>query len=200
MVELIFVQPWPWWAGGLALGAFIVLYGLVFNRLMGMSGTVENAVRELREPIVPKAEAVSMDEAVLQLAREQGLDLAALGITVAEPAPAAAADAGPLIFSPRFIVLGVFLGAVLGGVVSGASLGFGLGPVFDSVFPIAPWAQGVMLLAGGFMAGLGARMAGGCPSGHGLGGLSMLSPGSFVAIAGYFTTGIAITFALRALA
>jgi uncharacterized membrane protein YedE/YeeE len=200
MYEAVFVAPWPWWAGGVALGSFVILYGVVFNRLMGMSGTFENALREWREPVVPNLKAVSLDEAVLQLAREQGLDLAALGITVDVAAPTSAAGGAPLIFSPRFLVLGVFLGALAGGVLSGAQLSFGLGPVFDGAFPIGPWLQGGMLLGGGYMVGLGARMAGGCPSGHGLGGLSLLSPGSFVALAGYFTTGIVVTFLVRALA
>lgn len=197
MWNAIFVQPWPWWAGGAALGSFVVLYALVFNRLMGMSGTVENAVRELREPITPKGETVSLDDAVLNLAREQGLDLAELGIRVPAAGASNAASASPLVYSPRFIVAGLILGAVVGCSLSGITPGFSLGPTYDSLFRIAPWAQALLLTVGGFAAGLGARMAGGCPSGHGLGGMSMLSPGSFVAIAGYFTSGIALTFFLR---
>jgi uncharacterized protein len=54
-----------------------------------------------------------------------------------------------------------------------------------------PWA---LLLLGGLLIGFGARMAGGCTSGHGLSGCSRLSVASFLATAGFF--GTAILFSL----
>lgn len=45
-------------------------------------------------------------------------------------------------------------------------------------------------LIGGAVAMFGARLAGGCPSGHGLSGLSQLAISGFVAAAGFFVGGI----------
>ncbi len=45
-------------------------------------------------------------------------------------------------------------------------------------------------LIGGAVAMFGARLAGGCPSGHGLSGLSQLAISGFVAAAGFFIGGI----------
>ena len=45
------------------------------------------------------------------------------------------------------------------------------------------------LAAAGFLVGCGARLANGCTSGHGLCGLSRLSPRSFVAVGTFIATG-----------
>ena len=45
-------------------------------------------------------------------------------------------------------------------------------------------------LAGGALAMLGARMAGGCPSGHGVSGMSQLGVSSLIALAMFFLGGI----------
>lgn len=199
MLDFLFVQPWPWWLGGIALGGFIVLYTWVFSRLLGMSATVEYAVAELKQPLIPEDRPVlSMEQAVLAMAREQGIDPATLGIEIpAEPASAEPAKK-PLEFHPRMMVAGVFLGALLGWLIEGApSLQYGMGTAFDALFPFGPAAQAGILFVGGLFIGFGARMAGGCPSGHALGGLSVLSPASLTAIAGYFLSGISLTFLLK---
>ncbi len=198
MWESIFAHEWPWWVGGPALGLFIVLYTWVYNRLVGMSSTMENALAEWKAPLLPKAEpAVSMDEAVLAFAREQGIDPASLGIDVATLTAPSATVKQPLEFNPRLVLAGVFLGAVVAALLQGKALSFGLGPAFDGLFPLGTAGQAGVLLGGGFLIGFGARMAGGCPSGHALGGLSVLSPASLVAILGYFASGISLTLLLR---
>jgi hypothetical protein len=45
---------------------------------------------------------------------------------------------------------------------------------------------------GGIVAMFGARMAGGCPSGHGLSGLMQMSVSGFIAMAGFFGAGILV--------
>lgn len=199
MLSFLFAQPWPWWFGGIALGGFVVLYTWVYSRLLGMSSTVEYAVAELKQPLISEARPVlSMEEAVLAMAREQGIDPATLGITI----PAAPTDdtpaKKPLEFHPRMMVVGVLLGGLIAWVLSGAAEGqIGMGPEFAKLFPYGLAVQLGVLLVGGFFIGFGARMAGGCPSGHALGGLSVLSPASFTAIAGYFISGITLTYLLR---
>jgi uncharacterized protein len=55
----------------------------------------------------------------------------------------------------------------------------------------------VALIVAGFLVGFGARMGGGCTSGHGVCGLGRLSLRSFVAVLTFMTTAIATTFLVR---
>ncbi|TVQ38518.1 MAG: hypothetical protein EA384_09090, partial [Spirochaetaceae bacterium] len=48
----------------------------------------------------------------------------------------------------------------------------------------------VYSLAGGALAMVGARLAGGCPSGHGVSGMSQLGVSSLIALAMFFLGGI----------
>lgn len=51
----------------------------------------------------------------------------------------------------------------------------------------------IKALAGGFSVVFGASIAGGCPSGHGISGMSMLSVSSIISVASMFGGGIAFT-------
>ncbi len=194
----VFVEPWPWWVAGLALGSFIAFYGWVYNRLMGMSSAVENALQEWRDPILPKHQpAVVGLEAALAMMQAQ--KAGGPGGLVPPPAEGEKKAAAPVVYSPRFLVGGVLLGAITAGVLSGQSVMFSPGASFDALFGTNTWLQAGVLAGGGFLAGFGARMAGGCPSGHALGGLSVLSPASLLAVVGYFLAGVPLTFLLRSL-
>jgi uncharacterized membrane protein YedE/YeeE len=57
---------------------------------------------------------------------------------------------------------------------------------------------GVLLLVGGVLIGFGAKTAGGCTSGNGLGGCSAGSTSSFAATATFMGTAIAVTFLIKA--
>lgn len=57
----------------------------------------------------------------------------------------------------------------------------------------------VLLIFGGVCVGFGTRMAAGCSSGHGLVGVSRFQPGSLLATAAFFGTGVLTSFALGAL-
>ena len=48
----------------------------------------------------------------------------------------------------------------------------------------------ILLLAGGFLVGFGARYAGGCTSGHAISGLSNLQLPSLIAVVGFFIGGL----------
>jgi uncharacterized membrane protein YedE/YeeE len=54
-----------------------------------------------------------------------------------------------------------------------------------------------MLLAAGLLVGLGTRYGAGCTSGHGVCGLSRLSPRSLVATGAFMAAGIATVFVTR---
>jgi uncharacterized protein len=59
---------------------------------------------------------------------------------------------------------------------------------------------GALLLVAGALIGFGAKTAGGCTSGNGLGGCAAGATSSFAATATFMVTAIACSFAIRALA
>jgi uncharacterized membrane protein YedE/YeeE len=81
---------------------------------------------------------------------------------------------------------GVVLGGVAFMLVAGA----------PEVTTVAPW----QLLAGGFIAGFGARLANGCTAGHGICGMASMQPPSILAVVVFMATAIATAHAVRALA
>lgn len=89
-----------------------------------------------------------------------------------------------------------FLGLPLGGLVAALTspgpivASFSLGALYDTVLPTAVWAKALVLIVGGFCMGFGARLAGGCTSGHAISGMALLSLPSVVAACGFFVGGI----------
>jgi uncharacterized membrane protein YedE/YeeE len=62
---------------------------------------------------------------------------------------------------------------------------------WDNLFTL----QGIILMVvGGFSIGFGVRYANGCTSGHAIMGLSQLSPASLIAVIGFFTGGLIMTY------
>ncbi|MEL6822751.1 MAG: YeeE/YedE thiosulfate transporter family protein [Calditrichota bacterium] len=91
-----------------------------------------------------------------------------------------------------WFIIGLPLGGLLAALTSpsGIEMSFNMGAMYESVLPEAFWAKGGVLFAGGSLIGFGARLAGGCPSGHSIAGMSLLNPPSFLASAGFFIGGI----------
>lgn len=54
----------------------------------------------------------------------------------------------------------------------------------------------ITLSGGGFLVGFGSRYAGGCTSGHAISGLSNLQKPSLIAVTGFFTGGLIMTYLL----
>ena len=80
------------------------------------------------------------------------------------------------------------------GLVLGAML-FGLAEPIEAVFP-PHWGW---LVAGGLLVGYGTRLGSGCTSGHGVCGMSRLSPRSLVATGVFMASGIATVALVNAL-
>jgi uncharacterized membrane protein YedE/YeeE len=72
------------------------------------------------------------------------------------------------------------------GLVAGAALFVRLGGA-PTHTQVAPWR----LLLGGFLVGYGARLGGGCTSGHGICGLASLQRPSLAAVVTFLATGMA---------
>jgi uncharacterized membrane protein YedE/YeeE len=78
-----------------------------------------------------------------------------------------------------------------------AGEGWGLaqpGMMIDAMVIDADWG---MLIAAGLLVGLGTRYGAGCTSGHGVCGLSRLSPRSLVATMAFMGAGFATVYVLR---
>ncbi|MXO82609.1 YeeE/YedE family protein [Altererythrobacter aestiaquae] len=75
----------------------------------------------------------------------------------------------------------------VGGLVLGAAVFTGLnGPIVATYPPSYSW-----LVAGGLIVGFGTRMGSGCTSGHGVCGMSRLSPRSLLATVTFIGSGMA---------
>ena len=80
---------------------------------------------------------------------------------------------------------------------------FAAPPTFLALAP-AEWvsapridAEWAMVIAAGLLVGYGTRMGSGCTSGHGVCGLSRLSPRSLVATLAFMAAGFAVVFVVR---
>lgn len=80
-------------------------------------------------------------------------------------------------------------------------LGLIMAPPLLAIFvtPVAPTieAGSTTLIIAGLLVGIGTRYGGGCTSGHGICGLSRLSPRSLIATLAFMGSGMAIVFAMR---
>lgn len=94
-----------------------------------------------------------------------------------------------------------------GGIFVGGALATILGPGievrqgYDALFGAGWSAPGVavVVLAGAIVMGYGARMAGGCTSGHGICGTAQRSAASWATTATFMATAIVVTFIIRSL-
>ena len=94
-------------------------------------------------------------------------------------------DSGPSLPSAWLFLLAMPVGAALVGWLKGG---------LDAQFMPIP----VMIVAG-LLVGFGARMGSGCTSGHGVCGVSRLSPRSLLATAVFMVAGVATVTAMGAL-
>lgn len=88
--------------------------------------------------------------------------------------------------APRSIAIAFVIGLPLGALLVSALSGG-----VETTFPVSPWP----LIVGGLLVGFGTRLGSGCTSGHGVCGMSRLSPRSLFATAMFMVAGF-ITVAL----
>lgn len=90
------------------------------------------------------------------------------------------------------LVFGIFAGALIASSTDKSFKLESVPPIWEKRFgpSIGKRAAGAFL--GGIVAMIGARLADGCPSGHGLSGMMQLSVSSFVALAMFFAVGIIV--------
>jgi uncharacterized protein len=90
------------------------------------------------------------------------------------------------------LVLGIFLGALLSSATDGSFKIESVPPTWKDRFGPSVGKRAAAAFLGGAIAMVGARMADGCPSGHGLSGMMQLSVSAFVALAMFFGVGVLV--------
>ena len=95
------------------------------------------------------------------------------------------------------VVVGIGIGAYLSMRLSGTRR-HAVSPVWERTMGTGSlWSRAPVAFLGGFIALLGARIAGGCTSGHGISGMAQLSMGSTIAVAAMFAGGILTAMLLK---
>lgn len=192
---------WPGWLSGVVLSALVFAYFWATGRLLSSSGRLSIVIDRLRDRAPPEPEA-SPEELVeaLRLASIEAFGASAVQAQLDRPAsegPAATRELRPRATVSWLGHLAFLVGLVLGGRASRplASFEWSLG---DGVWtglvpaPLLPW----LLLFAGVLVGFGTRMAGGCPIGHGLGGMARRQPGSWAAGLAFFAGGVGLSLLL----
>jgi uncharacterized membrane protein YedE/YeeE len=104
-------------------------------------------------------------------------------------------------YLPKFdwqlmFVIGIFAGSFIAAIWSGTFKWQGAPDMWAERFGPNPVKRGIVAFIGGIIAMFGARLAGGCPSGHGLSGVSQLAVSGLMAMVFFFIGGIIMTQAL----
>ena len=103
-----------------------------------------------------------------------------------QPDPRPAGEPTTVVQSARYgDVLGLFIGALLAAFMAGR-----FRVQLDGARSVGTSSRIGRALAGGMLAGFGARVAGGCTSGLGLSGAAALGVAAFVFLALFFATGL----------
>jgi len=101
-------------------------------------------------------------------------------------------------YLPRFdwqllFVIGIFVGSLLSALTSDSFKWQGVPDMWAERFGSNAALRGIVAFVGGIVAMFGARLAGGCPSGHGLSGVSQLAVSGLIAMVFFFVGGIVMT-------
>lgn len=90
------------------------------------------------------------------------------------------------------VIVGIFLGALIASLSDRSFRLESVPPLWARYHGPSVAKRGVAAFAGGVVAMFGARLADGCPSGHGLSGMMQLSVSAFVALALFFVVGLLV--------
>ena len=195
-------EPMPWWMAGMLLGGIAVTHLALTGRLLSISGIVARALRWRDDEAERQSELAintgSLDDELLRATLAAfGGEAEATATATREDSPANACDASarvrlPISAGAAFLVAVTLGGALSTGLDGSWQLRLGLGSEF-SAFYRSPALQLTAAVLGGLCIGFGARMAGGCTSGHGLAGCARLQSGSLVATTAFFVSGILVS-------
>lgn len=87
------------------------------------------------------------------------------------------------------MIVGIFIGAFIASKMDGSFKLEAIPPEWEARFGGSVTKRAIAAILGGVVMMIGARMADGCPSGHGLSGMMQMSVSSYVALAFFFGVG-----------
>ncbi|MBS3761873.1 MAG: YeeE/YedE thiosulfate transporter family protein [Candidatus Brocadiia bacterium] len=90
------------------------------------------------------------------------------------------------------LVIGILIGAFVASLIDRSFKPEKVPPIWSDRFGNKVAVRAIGAFLGGIVSMIGARLAGGCPSGHGLSGLMQLSISGFIAMAGFFGAGVVV--------
>jgi hypothetical protein len=209
MKDWLFVDYWPWWFAGPALGGLVIAMWVLERRSLGVSGIIAQVIKkESQEDKAFRSKAENdkdaLEEAMMRATLEEFGEeaVAAFAAEMAdeeeEEAQPNLRAALPLSTHATFLLMLVAGGAVGALVSGGLEIRSTLGATHQALTGGGVLSM-VALVIGGIFVGFGTRMSGGCTSGHGLSGCSRMQPASLLATASFFGTAVAVSFLLRAL-
>lgn len=163
--------PAPFWnpyLAGFGLGLVLLAAYLVEGRGLGATGAYSSVAAWLANALSPEhAQASAIHAKYL-------------------------ARGSPLTSWLFYLLIGTFIGAAVSGLAAGRfSLGVEKGPRLSNGQRL------VLALAGGIIAGIGAKIARGCTSGQALTGASVLNAGSLAFMIAVFVAGYAVAWMAR---
>jgi uncharacterized membrane protein YedE/YeeE len=210
---------WPWWAGAIGLALATINYTVTTDRSLGVSSAWDRVLHWRTERRVELLNAQFTDDRVLADALAAAT-AEQFGARPAAPTPRYAAhgdtqtpgqDVPPTadarsavtnllpvpLVSQSALLLSIFLGGWVAAVTTGRfELRFDMGDGFRQLVTNNPIEMIGALFIGGVLVGFGARLAGGCSSGHGLSGCGRLQPVSILATAVFFGAAVLVSFLL----
>ncbi len=161
-MDYLFLARWSPWIVGIGIGALVWISFLFSNRAIGVS-TAYTRMGGIIELFV-RGEIVKEREYFKKFV--------------------------PKVDWEWMLVLGVIIGSFISSILSG-QFKVEFVPVFWSkAFGESIFLRLITALLGGVLVGFGARLAGGCTSGHGISGTSQLAVSSWMALILFFTGGI----------
>lgn len=182
---------WPWWSGGLAVAGIAVLYPLLTGRLLGVSSLYASLFEKRAARSAPLSE----------------LEAALLAETEAEFGPGTATEQRSTIAvrmqrlrleaerSRPWFLVGMLLGpALFVWALGGLRLSFTLGERFDARYGSFGALPAAVLVVSGVLIGFGARLGGGCTSGHGISGFARGERGSLLTTFVFWTTALVVAW------
>ncbi|RJX33725.1 MAG: YeeE/YedE family protein [Oxalobacter sp.] len=97
------------------------------------------------------------------------------------------------VFDWQFLlIIGIFIGALIASLMDRSFKLESVPPAWRERFGSSITKRAIGAFFGGIVAMVGARLADGCPSGHGLSGMMQLSVSALVALALFFGVGILV--------
>ncbi|MEY4481613.1 MAG: hypothetical protein RIQ84_775 [Pseudomonadota bacterium] len=91
------------------------------------------------------------------------------------------------------IIIGIFFGALVSSLMDKSFKFEAVPAIWEKRFGPSITKRAIFAFLGGIVAMIGARLADGCPSGHGLSGMMQLSMSAFVALAMFFGIGALVS-------